>query len=70
MGWGAGWWADEDVGTDVLRRRGETPEGSPAMDSVDGASGGWVSEMEAVGGFKRSRGVPETPGVGGGLAAK
>ena len=70
MGWGTGRWADEDAGMDVLRGRGEALEGSPAMDSVDGAGGGWVSEMEAVGGFEGWRGVPEVPGGGGRLVAK
>jgi hypothetical protein len=51
MDWGTGRWVDEDAGTDVLCRRGEALEGSPTVDSVDGAGRGWVSEMEAVGGF-------------------
>ena len=32
-------------------------EGSPTVDSVDGAGGGWVSEMEVVGGFMSGREV-------------
>jgi len=70
MVWGPGRWADEDAGTDVLRGRGEALEGSLGVDSVDGASGGCVSEMAVVGGFEDWRGVPEVLGGGGGLVAK
>lgn len=40
------------------------------MDSVDGAGGGGVTGMEAVGGFERWRGVSEVLDGGGGLLAK
>jgi hypothetical protein len=69
---GAGQWADEDAGTDVLRGRGEAVEGSPTVDSVDGAGGGWVSEMEGVGGFMSGREAldGDLAGGEGGLVTK
>jgi hypothetical protein len=51
---GRAWrWGVEGTGTDVLRGRNRALEGSPTVDSVSKAGGGWLLEKEATGSSDR-----------------